>query len=285
MTEEEILNVLDNSNDGYYCSFVKLGYVYAHLIDSRLTVFSDANSRWAICVERLGYTPRAGAITLDIHYYGNCLQNLAFYNNQPTNYYSIGLIDDNNFNETVDGEYLKPGAEFWLTRGQKVFLSRTKQEYINAGVEYEPTGIRVEEMGRILVSQNRDLFRATNGELYKSIPADLAKILVLDEWFHKDFELQITPTLTGKQLQEAYAFNKNLTGAAGMTFDQFEQAFKQQSILSNAQNREMWENNRPSSYETWQQLAKVIVTHNPVHYKPTVKPNTHWANWPNSGSM
>jgi hypothetical protein len=26
MTEEDILNTLDHSNDGYYCSFVELGH-------------------------------------------------------------------------------------------------------------------------------------------------------------------------------------------------------------------------------------------------------------------
>ncbi|MBK8628377.1 MAG: hypothetical protein IPN86_23345 [Saprospiraceae bacterium] len=83
MTEEEILNTLDNSNDGYYCSFVELGHVYSYLIDTRLNVFRGDRDRWAIGVERLGYNPRAGAIILDINYFGNCLTNLEFYNERP----------------------------------------------------------------------------------------------------------------------------------------------------------------------------------------------------------
>ncbi|HMV89871.1 MAG TPA: hypothetical protein PKA40_09545, partial [Cyclobacteriaceae bacterium] len=62
MTEQDILNALDNSNDGFYCSFVELGHVYSYLIDTRLNVFRGNNNRWAIAVERLGYNPRAGAI-------------------------------------------------------------------------------------------------------------------------------------------------------------------------------------------------------------------------------
>ncbi|MBK8392244.1 MAG: hypothetical protein IPL23_24595 [Saprospiraceae bacterium] len=50
-------------------------------------------------------------------------------------------------------------------------------------------------------------------------------------------------------------------------------------------NREIWENNRPSDYETWHLIAKVIVTNDPKSYKPTLEPNTHWANWLGSGSM
>jgi hypothetical protein len=50
-------------------------------------------------------------------------------------------------------------------------------------------------------------------------------------------------------------------------------------------NQEMWNDNRPSSYETWQQIAKVIVTGDISCYSPTLKPNTHWSNWEDSGSL
>ena len=53
MTEEEILNTLDHSNDGYYCSFVELDHGYSYLIDSRINVFCDDDNRWAIAIERL----------------------------------------------------------------------------------------------------------------------------------------------------------------------------------------------------------------------------------------
>jgi hypothetical protein len=172
--------------------------------------------------------------------------------------------------------------------GHQVSLSHNKQDYVDADIElkeYEPNDISAEEVGRLVVSQNRDLFRATNNELYKSIPADLVKILVLDEWFHKDFQLQVSPTMTDENLRQTFEFNKNLTGLGGMTFESFAQSIRQQEILSDDWNREIWENNRPSSYETWQLIAKVIVTNDPKQYKPTLKSNTHWENWQDSGSM
>jgi hypothetical protein len=213
---------------------------------------------------------------------------LDFYNDRPTSYYSNHPIDFDSFNETIEDEGLKSDAEFWLVRGQKVPLSHNKQDYLDAGIElkeYEPNEISAEEVGRLAVSQNRDLFRATDNELYKSIPTDLKKILVLDEWFHKDFQLQISPTMTDEYLRQTYEFNKNLTGLGGITFENFVQSFRQQEILSNHRNREIWENNRPSSYETWQHIAKVIVAGDPRQYKSTLEPNTHWVNWPDSGSM
>lgn len=288
MTEEEILNSLDNSNDGYYCSFVDLGDGYSYLIDTRLNAFRDDNNRWAIAIERLGYNPRAGAIILDIHYYGNCLTNLEYYNKRPTNYYRVHPINFDNFNDTIVGESLKPDAKFWLVREQQVSLSHNKQEYVNAGIvlkEYEPNEIRAEEAARLAVTHNRDLFRASDSDLFKSIPKDLRKIFVLDEWYHKDFQLQISPTMTDEHLRQTYELNKNLTGLGGMTFESFVQSFKQQEILIDTWNSENWENNRPSCYETWQLIAKVIVTNDINQYKPTLKANTHWINWPDSGSM
>lgn len=288
MTEADILNTLDYSNDGYYCSFVELGHVYSYLIDSRLNVFCENENRWAIAVERLGYNPRAGSVILDINYYGNCLVNLETYNDRPASYYSIYPIDTDSFNETIDGERLKSDAKFWIIRGQQVSLSHNKQDYIEAGImlkEYEPNEISAEEIARLVAAHNGDLFRASDDELCKSIPFDLEKILVLDEWFHKDFQLQISPTMTEEHLRQSYDFNKSLTGLDGMTFENFAQLFMQREILSDNWNKEIWKNNRPSSYETWQLIAKVIATKDSKQYKPTIKANTHWTNWPESGSM
>jgi hypothetical protein len=60
---------------------------------------------------------------------------------------------------------------------------------------------------------------------------------------------------------------------------------KQQTKESKKANEDNYNNNRPSSYETWQLVAKVISQNNPALYKPTLKPNTHWKNWPDSGSL
>ncbi|MEI9943032.1 MAG: hypothetical protein WDN26_02315 [Chitinophagaceae bacterium] len=52
--------------------------------------------------------------------------------------------------------------------------------------------------------------RSTDEELYKSIPETLEKILVIDEWYHRDFN-EITQSETSdEQLKAIYNFNKNL---------------------------------------------------------------------------
>ena len=41
----------------------------------------------------------------------------------------------------------------------------------------------------------------------------------------------------------------------------------------------------PSENETFKQIAKVLETGNAEYYKPTNKPNTNWANWPDGGTL
>lgn len=41
----------------------------------------------------------------------------------------------------------------------------------------------------------------------------------------------------------------------------------------------------PSKNETFIQIAKVLETGNIEYYKPTQKPNTHWVNWPEGGTL
>ncbi len=287
MTEQQILDTLDNSSY-HYGSFVALGHGYSHLLDTRLNIFRGDQEHWAIAVERLGYNPRAEAITLDIHYYGNCLINLEKYNNQPVNQYGVYPIDWDNFEATTDEECLKPDARFWLVRGQHVPLSHDKQAYTDTGIElkeYEPNTITIEEAGRLALITHRDWFRATDDELYQFIPTDLKKILALDEWFHKDFSLQSTQTMTDEHLRQTYEFNKKLTGLGGMSFESFAQALRQNELQADEWNKQEWEHNRPSTYETWQLIAKAIVTNDPTQYKPTLPANTHWKYWPDSGSL
>jgi len=291
LSEKEILENLDNSNkQGHYCSFVHLGHAYSYLIDCRLNIFrSDDGARWAIAAERLGYNPRAGGILLDIIYFGNCLINLEHYNGQDTNSYSVTPVDWDSFNETIDSEILKADGEFWIVRGEKVVLSRHKQDYQNAGIElneYQPDEISAEEVARLAVIKHRDLFRATDKELYKSIPAGLKKILVLDEWYHRDYVETIQPQISDAHLRYTYEFNKNLAGAQDyMDFESFATLFRQAEQRNDEYNQQQWQDNRPGSYETWQQIARVIVEGDTAHYRPTLAPTTHWKFYPDSGSL
>lgn len=280
MTKKEILDILDNSADGYYSSFVSLGYGYSYLIDARLNVFVGDNNQWAIAIERLGYNPRAGYIDLDIYYYGNCLINLESYNDKPVNNYTIQPIENENFENSIDGEYIKKDAKFWLIRGHKITLEHNKKNYIQRNIivrEDEFENIGIEDAARLLIINNSNLFRATEVELYRSIPSDLKKILVIDEWYHKDYNYQTIPEYSNEYLRIIYEHNN----IADSSFEEFAESFNKQSKFIQKINN----TNKPSSYETWQLIANVIRKKDVKEYKPTLKPNTHWSNWPDSGSL
>jgi hypothetical protein len=273
----DILHTLDHSNAISYNYFITLSHPYIFLIDSRLNIFRGDNDEWAVAAEVLGYNPRGTYITSELFYFGNCLINLENYDGHSVNTYRNYPIDDKSFDSTTDIEALLPDADFWIVRGEKVPLSFSKADYDKAGItlaEYEPDEIQIIEAARLAVIDHAHLFRATDEELYKSIPPGLKKILVLDEWYHKEFTQTRSPFDSAERLS---------------MFD-LTQEFIQNMIREHQEktarfNMEEWENNRPGSYETWQQLAAVIATGDISLYQPTIAPNSHWKNWPESGAL
>ncbi|MCR8561314.1 hypothetical protein KXD93_26915 [Mucilaginibacter sp. BJC16-A38] len=289
LTEDEIISTLDNSNDqATYNHFIELGHPYIYLIDCRLNIFRGDDDRWAIVAERLGFIDRGSGIELEIAYFGNCLQNLPIRGGHEMKSYSINPIDEESFAESADdiGFSLNPDAKYWLVGGKKVKLSTNPQDYIDNGIElneYEAGEIGVQEAARLAIINDSEAFMATDEQLYECIPADLKKILVLDEWYHKDFNGYLAPELTPGQLRITYELNKERM--QGMSFETFVFMTEQKEAQTREMNKTEWEENRPGSYETWQQLAKVIATGDISFYKPTLPPNTHWTNWPESGSL
>ncbi|MCQ6958982.1 DUF7003 family protein [Mucilaginibacter aquariorum] len=290
LTEKQILSNLDDTYKfGDYFQFIQLGHPYSCLIDSRLNVFRGDDDRWAIAAERLGYNERASEIELEIYYYGNCLVNLEEYNNQQTNYYTLRNIDSDSFFKTTDGPDLLPDAKYWLLKSEKVNLSVDVSTYAVNGIklkEYEPGQIGVEDAARLAVISQGDLFRASDDELNKSLPTGLKKILVLNEWHHKDFLEVNHPVISDEHLKYTYEYNKELNGSvADVDFETFAKLLRQQEQRTANSNKRNRNKKRPGSYETWKQIAKVIITGNTSFYEPTLPANTHWKNWPDSGSL
>lgn len=287
ISETHVLETLDNARNGIYNTFIYLGDPSAYLADARLNIFRNNNDQWAIAAEKLGYNPRADAIILEISYYGNCLVNLEEYNGHQPNYYQIYPVDYDSFDRAHETECVKPGAEFILVRNKPVKLNHNKEDYEKAGIplrELEPGEIHWSEAARLLVTEHRELFRATDDELYKSIPRELNKILVIDEWYHRDFEVVVQPPISEDQLRNSFASMQNLTGAVNMDFETFKSMVGFEQKVTSSWNTTQWKDNRPSSYETWQLIAKVIATGDPSAYQPTLAPNSHWKNYPDSGS-
>jgi hypothetical protein len=199
-------------------------------------------------------------------------------------------VNDDSFDETTEYGSLRPDAKYWIVRGEKVELSTDKEDYLKAGIklkEYEPNEISVEEAARLAVTRYRDLFRATDMELYRSIPDDLEKILVIDEWYHKDYDISDTDPVDSIEmdsaiydesiLQQSKDFIKKILSSF-FDYETYTQKLQQSNLKAR-------KSNRPGSYETWQLIARVIVTGDKDLYKPTLAPNSHWKHWPEAGTM
>lgn len=288
MTAKEILHALDHSHDGYYKSFVSLGDPYSYLIDSRINLFRSDNNEWAIAVERLGYNPRASALLLDIFYFGNCLTNLEEYQTRFSNHYSIYLADYDNIQNAFDEEEFMREDPFLEIRGKRIELNNYIPDYDKSGIrlkEYFPFQIRIEEALRFAQISHRDTFRAADDELYKSIPRHLKKIMVLNEWYHRDFPMVIRPAIMEEEILRSYRTSRLVPGFESISYEEYKTMMTREQKNNHSYNQEIWENNRPSVYETWQLIALVLESGDPKIYQPECKPNSHWINWANSGSL
>jgi hypothetical protein len=211
---EEILGQLDDAAKEF--TFADLNHPYNYTIDARLHAFRDS-SRWALLIETVGYNPRAGNVVDILHFFGDCLTEGR-----------IGFEDGDflnrveNMAEIEDGtnpEYLLVSGGPIQVRGQRITVEAQE-------------GDELEDVFRLLVPQHRELLFADESEIRRRLPADLPRILVLDEWWQPDlYEMQ------------------------------------------------------PSATETFQQLARVLATGDVCAYRPTLRPNTHWSHWPDSGVL
>lgn len=230
ITEESILNNLNNSINGDYNDFIDLGHGYFELANCRLTLFKDKNN-WAIVFEKCGYNARAGEpVQIQINFFGNCLENLSEYNGQLSNTDFLDI--DNNIYDVL----LKQGDTITI-RGQKVKIPKDLEAYQKYGINWEYNGKNYTgAVLKYLAETYPELTRATETEIRRCLPNNLKKIMTIDSWYQEEYH-HFAPTIP------------------------------------------------PSEQETFQMIAKVLVTGKTKYYKPTKKPNTHWSNWPESGGL
>jgi hypothetical protein len=69
----EVLAQLDRAVIDF--QFPDLNHGYFRAVDARLHAFGDA-ARWALVVEAVGYSPRAGDLIDVVHTFGNCLTSV-----------------------------------------------------------------------------------------------------------------------------------------------------------------------------------------------------------------
>jgi len=254
-TADDIIQYLD---DVPYSSFffIDLEHPYFYTANSRLTLFAD-EKRWAIVFEKSGDNPRGRRIELEIDYFGNCLSNLQSSGRRKNvfNSHSVTLIDDEGLSEIEDedefGEIRKRAGKVKV-RDQYVKIPTAKRDYKkwipDILTRTYPKQVSTMDVARYVAYEYEQLCRATEQEVRHCIPNDLPEIMVINEWHHKSYSVYDNSANTGRD---------------------------QLSIIGDP----------PSTYETYRLIAQVLETKNPAKFKPKLKPNNHWINWPQAGSL
>ena len=185
-TTEEILAQLDQCAADFEFPMLDNGYV--HLADVRLEAYRD-DVRWAIVIEVIGFSVRAGAhdgINNCLHLFGSCLKR------------TPGTANEDFLHLTEDGtdgpvfvedslDIVRPEARAIQVRGQTIAFSLHESEFAKQGIDLEePAVVHAHELLRLLAGTHRTLFLATDAELQDRVPPDLPMVLRLDEWHHPD---------------------------------------------------------------------------------------------------
>ncbi|HET9688275.1 MAG TPA: hypothetical protein VFP79_13985, partial [Pseudolabrys sp.] len=235
-------------------SFMNLQHPYIYTANSRLSLYAD-DARWAIVFEKNGYENRNHTITLELNFFGNCLQDLergGADNRYTSNARYLTLIDGDAWDEITSSlsEGSWPTATSVSLRQRTVQLPATKQQYAkwvpdivedtavitgrdpSTGKDINiPAGLgrpTEDDLGRYLAFEYADLCRATDAEKRSSLPADLPEIMTVDEWHHR-----------------YYHYYRN---------------GPDEQVMGDA----------PSSYETFPLLAEVLVARDPSRFRPTL---------------
>jgi hypothetical protein len=246
--QKTILDDLDSADkeDPYKFWFI-LDHGYFYTAGNRITLFADEKN-WAIVFEKSGYANRGTRIEIEITYFGNCLKNLD----------KAG--SDNQF--TCNTKYIS------LMEGSVIDNLSDGFELISKKVE------NIQIHGQILRVEH-DLQKYLNKGIVirdfenpKKLIDIVSLVRYLDEEYPESFranDSEIRKCIP-QNIPKILTINK---------WHQKDYGYYDNKILGT----------KPSRYETFQQIAKVLDTKDTSYWKPTLKPNNHWKNWPKAGGL
>jgi hypothetical protein len=261
-TEEEVLGLLNQAYkgipNGYYPQglpgdikynfFLDLEHGYCVTAGNRIHLYAD-KTRWAIVFEKSGYQNRGDDAEIELDYVGNCID------------YPVDKYSDRNY----------------ITNSSRIVLITPK--------EYD----------RIHNTQGKDM------ETFELISPDVAEIDIrgkkirIEHDSTKYLQLGIHPR-SGGNPNHLIGFgdlvryiNETEPGTISATSADIKQyipkdlpelmtidKFHYESVYTSKM--------LPSDQETYQLIAKVLVSRNPSFWKPAKPANNHWTNW-ESGNL
>ena len=152
---ETILAQLDQAANDFVFPMLDNGYVF--LVDTRLHAYADSE-RWALVIEVVGYSPRAGALDNSLHFYGEPLSRPSGTANSDF----LHPVDDDP-EDPENPEVARPGLTELHVRGRQIVLPPHSDPW------------PLSELYRSLVPEHRELLFATEDELRTRCPPGTRK--------------------------------------------------------------------------------------------------------------
>ena len=226
--------------------FIDLGHPYVYTANSRLTLYAN-ETNWALVSEVSGYNPRAAMILLTVTSFGNRLERL-----------ELGG-DKNQFTRNAE------------------FIPLIKYDAIHAAVKHfeqsaAPIEIKVRDRTVLVPAQVSTFVPKIDGGPWPkgADPEDLGRYIAYEY----------------ADVCRATNAEKRMHLPSGlpeiMTIDEWHH---RSWYFSHSPQSPGPVGDAPSSYETYRLIAEVLATRDPSRYRPTLKPNSHWSNWPQAGAL
>ncbi|HJY36751.1 MAG TPA: hypothetical protein VJ299_04755 [Steroidobacteraceae bacterium] len=226
--------------------FINLEHPYWDTANSRLTLYAD-QARWALVSEVSAYYSRASAFDLMLTWFGNCLERL-----KPAG-------DRNQF--TWNGEFIKLIDQDVLNDAVEHFATGTTPVQLPIRGEW----VQVPDGARTFVPNNEHRpwpLGAKEKDIGRYVAyqyADLCRATEVEKRMHLPASLPELMTIDEWHHRSwYYSYSSGTPGFSG---------------------------DAPSSYETYRLIAEVLANRDPARWRPTLKPNNHWTNWPQAGSL
>jgi len=256
-TEHDILYQLDmafegipneyypegNKKDIKYNFILDLEHGYCETASSKIHLYADKN-RWAIVLEKSGYQNRGGDAEIELDYFGNCVN------------YPVDKYPDRNYITNTSRVVLITAEEYEKIsnkegkRYEQFELISPKTDSIkirNEKIKMEHDISKYTRLGIIPRDDDNPKHLIGFGDILRYINDTSPSIISASENEIKEHIPRDLPKL--------------------MTLDKFHF----ESIYD--------KKNTPSTQETYQLIAKVLVNRNPAFWKPTLNANNHWSNW------
>lgn len=261
-SEKEILKELDlacigiestnfpkgKKGDISYNFFLDLEHGYCNTAGNRIHLYAD-DSRWAVVLEKSGYQNRGDSVEIELNYIGNCIDYPIDKHQERsyiTNTKNIILIPPKELKRIENREGPKMEQFEIISPNEKeVKIRDTKIKIEHESSKYLKKGIKLESNAK-------------------------GKSLIGFEDFVRYLNETNPSLISAKEEEIKMHIPKELPKI--MTLNEFNHfSVYDESII-------------PSQHETYQLIAKVLVTKDVGFWKPKLKANNHWSNW-ESGNL